>query len=61
MAQALTERVSTFVLLIAVLAVLGGLVRLLLSHWTYVFLIIALVLAAVGVWHYAPHEREGSK
>jgi hypothetical protein len=58
MAQPFAERVSAFVLLVALLAVLGGLIRLLLSHWTYVFLIIVLVLAVVFVWHYAPRERE---
>ena len=53
MAAEVAEKVSAIALAIVVLAVLGGLVRLVFSHWTYVVLIVLLAVGAKYLWSHA--------
>jgi hypothetical protein len=48
MSEDVVEKASAVVLIAVVAAVFLGLLRLVLEHWTYSFLI---VLLAVGVWY----------
>ena len=44
------EKSSAIILVLVALAVLVGLIRLVIDHWTYAFLIVVLAVGAKYLW-----------
>ena len=50
MERQIANNLSTVVLVIVALLVLGGTIRLVLSHWSYMFLVLSLLGAAYYIF-----------